>query len=295
MSGGNILFEDRKTKNYIKEEDAFIRKHFATKSGDWIAENLNRTRSSVYCRASKLGISKCKKWTKKEKGILKRCYKFFTAKELQKKLPGHTISSIRSQANSLGYKSGVYWSNKQKKYLLENYETKPIKDLRKEFLIDKTPAGIHHMAGKLNLKSSVRLSSYEENYIKANFGKELIVNIVKKLGRSCNTIVKCAKRLGVYSIKKFTSFENFFDEPGVLNSYWAGFINARGRLINTDKKRYAIHINGPARLLDQLELFQKHAQSDYKIHRVKKSFMKSEKKTYNYQLQITNKKWFFWI
>lgn len=96
---------------WTDEEILFLKKN-RTMSLDLLEKELERSRSSIQAKRSRLGISSRNvAWTSDETRILVQHYGILEKEELQQKLPGRSWDSIRRKSHQLrkkGYSIGRY-------------------------------------------------------------------------------------------------------------------------------------------------------------------------------------------
>lgn len=96
---------------WTDEEILFLKKN-RTMGLDDLQRVLNRSRSSIQAKRSRLGItSRSCAWTSNEVRILVQHYGILPRKEVMEKLPGRSWDSIRRKSHQLrkkGYSIGKY-------------------------------------------------------------------------------------------------------------------------------------------------------------------------------------------
>ena len=112
----------KKIKFWIKKEDAYIRRFFASKTAAQIGKKLGRTFVAVTARAKKLGLErKVDYWTDEETKILKRYYKKMAHKDLAKKV-GRDRHSVASRISKMGFIKLNKWKDVSDKILIKEYK-----------------------------------------------------------------------------------------------------------------------------------------------------------------------------
>lgn len=96
-------------------------------------------------------------------------------------------------------------------------------------------------------------SEKEIKYLIDNFAQTLYIEMENHLGRTHQSISKKAWQLSLkqdkdvaYSTRTYNINKDFFKEPNLINSYWAGFIAADGNIF---KNQVKIQINNKDRIL----------------------------------------------
>lgn len=120
----------------------------------------------------------------------------------------------------------------------------------------------------------MRWNKDEDQILKNNFGIITVKKFAHLLpNRNISTIYYRAERLGLHSFQKkkspYTINLSFFDNPNIINSYWAGFIAADGNLIERKYGSKYIQIVLQERDKCILEQFTKDIESTYPIHTYK--------------------------
>lgn len=116
-------------KKWTPEDDAYLRRSFATASKHDLMEKLNRTWLSISNRACKLGLTRPgyrqQEWTKEEDQKLKRFYPKGAKEEILKALARWNWDAICRRAKHIGVKrnlSNVHSVRKRKAYSQEEIE-----------------------------------------------------------------------------------------------------------------------------------------------------------------------------
>ena len=160
------------SKNYYSAEDIdFLIENYENKGSFFCANQLNRSRQSVLCMASKLGLHFFNEniWADKEDLILKQNYEEIGPSGCSILL-NRSIKSCQSRARkfNLRYKKSSLnnlWTDEQKEYLIKNYNEKGpnVCSIITGHTKDSTVA----MANKLNLKynSGKRVLCLETNMV----------------------------------------------------------------------------------------------------------------------------------
>lgn len=196
--------------------------------------------------------SQHKEWTEQEDAVIKDNYGKLTYKQMELLLPGRTNQAIQHRRRALGIGTSrpdlvswdLAWTPKEDKILVENYPTLSHAELSR-LLPARSAAAISQRARRLGIKTRVqpRWTSEEDNIVRNGYGKYTCEQMVVFLpGRSKEAIEQRSRLLGIPDkrrIRKYQIDMGFFKEPGVLNSYWAGFIAADGCLT---KKKHSVSI-----------------------------------------------------
>jgi len=123
----------------------------------------------------------------------------------------------------------------------------------------------------------MKWTNEEIDILKKYYGKELVVDIqVKYLKhRTICAIINKAYEIGLKSDRKiYTCNQNFFSEPNIVNSYWAGFIAADGCIYkkrNTNDLRLSIglqlsdyqHVQKILKCMQSDSIIRKYSQRNY--------------------------------
>lgn len=89
-------------KRWTKDELEFLNKNYNNKDIDFLCKNLNRTKSSVYKKAMRLGLTeKTENWSEEDIDILTKYWGKRSKKKITEML-GRSVLSINKKARELG-------------------------------------------------------------------------------------------------------------------------------------------------------------------------------------------------
>ena len=89
-------------RRWTKEEEAYLRENYITKTPQEIGDYIGRSRRCVIAKAHDMDIHKSTPWTDKEIEILKENYSTHSFKELMELIPGRNRNGIQLKASKLG-------------------------------------------------------------------------------------------------------------------------------------------------------------------------------------------------
>jgi hypothetical protein len=204
-----------------------------------------------------------KVWEEWEDDVIRNNYGKLTYAGICNLLPGRTNQSVQHRRRKLGLesinKSSIAvekWSDEDEKFLIKNYGVVPYSSLVK--YLGRSAGSI---AGKIRrLIKEDRLSytvgpkevwvKEEDDIIRNLYETHTLKELTVLLpNRSKKSLIHRKKILGLDFDKRelnrtYSVNMDFFSEPNVLNSYWAGFIAADGCLT---KKKHLFSIGLQAR------------------------------------------------
>ncbi len=172
------------------------------------------------------------------------------------------------------------WTKEEVDILKKYYTVMIAIDIQKKYLPNRTLIAIISKSGRIGLIKRIKgieWKSREINILKKYYGKELVVDIqVKYLKhRTIRAIIHKAYEIGLKSDRKiYTCNQNFFSEPNIVNSYWAGFIAADGCIYkkrNTNDLRLSIglqlsdyqHLQKILKCMQSDSIVRKYPQRNY--------------------------------
>lgn len=180
----------RKQFLWTDEEDLFLKKYYPTRGCIYAANELGRTRSSVYKRAAKLGLKvvvnvSYRAYTPQEIIFIKKNYPLKGSHYVGKMLGRHP-SSIRRKARELRVerKNLLEWSAEEVEYLKKWYKKKRPSEIARR--LERSTGAVLVRARKLGLfKKFMRMwTKDEEHYLIKNFRQMRYKQIGKHLNRT---------------------------------------------------------------------------------------------------------------
>ena len=126
------------------------------------------------------------------------------------------------------------------------------------------------------------------------FSIKQIGNKINRPHTSCRNRAILLKIKNNFIYKKYEVNENFWSNPNLLNSYWAGFSAADACIENTGNNKYKYTLSLSTNDAGHLKQLKKDCQYNGKImNRIDKKSINNNKKKiyYNSRLSITCAKW----
>jgi hypothetical protein len=189
-----------KTHNWTEDDTEKLLEVYPTGNWDLILSIFpNRTRESLYCQASKLGIrSDGYFWTEHDKNILIDFYNNIDVECIKKMLDNeYTIKQIQNQAKKMGLAKRKQWSDAEISILRDKYEscgTYGVVDL----LPGRSKRAIIGKAMSLGLRCDCFWSEEEVRFLVDNWQEMSDEKIAKELGRGVKGVSDKRRSLGLY-------------------------------------------------------------------------------------------------
>lgn len=155
-----------------EDELEYLKDNYLDKKYSTIADELERTESSIKSKASKLGLKKqTGTWEEKEVRFLKENYGEsgeMTAKEIANKLD-RSLDSVQNKIKNenLSYVEQRPFSDKELEYLKNNYQTKTHKELAKK--LDRDKQTVTDQLNRMDLVKTPYYKEEEIRFIKENW------------------------------------------------------------------------------------------------------------------------------
>jgi len=192
---------------WTDDEVKYLKDNYANKKYSAIADELERTESSIKCKASKLGLKKqTGKWEEKEVRFLKENYGEsgeMTAKEIANELD-RSLDSVQNKIKNenLSYVEQRPFSDKELEYLKNNYQTKTHKELAEK--LDRNKQTITCRLNRMDLVKTPFYNKEEIKFIKENWKSMSDHEMADKIDRSVVSLREKRRSLGL----KRSSFVN---------------------------------------------------------------------------------------
>jgi hypothetical protein len=175
------------------------------------------------------------KWAEEEIEKIKSNYGRCGKEEFFKLLPNRTYKSIECMASKLGMsKPEKSWSKDELDALREYYPTSSPKEILK-LLPDRNNQTITHMANKLGIyRDSHWWTEEEDELLRKFYDNKTVKELITMLPNRTNNGIKLRARiLGLWQdeslpYRKYSHAYDFFREPNIINSYYAGLIASDG-------------------------------------------------------------------
>ncbi len=182
------------SKIWIKKEDKFLVDNYRVMPNKEIAQHLDRSRSSIVQRASRLGIAR-KFWSEKDNEFLIDNYRIMPIEEITQHL-SRSKKSITSQAYKLGITDGYFWGEKEKKFVVDNYGVIPTKEIAQN--LGRSRDSVYYQAITLGVCSKLKLwGEKEDKFLIQHHTTMSSKEIGKELGYNQSTVTKACRRLGI--------------------------------------------------------------------------------------------------
>jgi hypothetical protein len=234
-----------KTHNWTDADTEKLLKVYP--SGDWdlILETFpNRTRTFLYCKASKLNIrSDNYFWTEHDKNVLINSYGDFDVKEIQKMLNReYTIRQIQNQAKKMCLTQQREWSDEEITILINHYADEG-SDGVKKLLPYKSNRAIIGKAMKLGIACNCFWRDNEIKFLIDNWPQLSDEEIAKELGRGVKGVSDKRRSLGLYFPKNDISYYNIDDFIRHRNYEWKkdSMRNCNYKCVITGSSDFEVH------------------------------------------------------
>ncbi len=178
-------------KRWTEEDDALLVEFYIEEGATLCADVLDRTKSSVLHRASKLKLTTSSRWTPEEDLLLYNNYPEYGLDYCSTLIKNRTKVAIENRVSKLQIKRSTNWTETQYNILKEKYNILSIKEVAK--LINKTEAAVMRKATKHNLC-----------IIKQNVTKEELIVELQKY--KPNNRRECDKIPEMHSSSTFSSY-----------------------------------------------------------------------------------------
>lgn len=174
-------------KLWTKKEICLLIKLYPNMTADEIAEKLNRSSSTIVCKANMLGLKKTLFWSREQIDFVKKFYRTTTYAQLAGKL-GRTRDSVTAMIHrlNLGGKKAPRWTNKEIKLLRGLHSTTKIKEIAEK--LGRSPDSVRLRARQLGLKRKPFWSKKQINYVKKFYRTTTYAQIARKLGKARGSI-----------------------------------------------------------------------------------------------------------
>lgn len=185
---------------WTDEEVRYLKRNYLDKKYSTIADELDRTTSSVKCKASKLGLKKqTGTWEEKEVKFLKQNYGQdgkMTAKEISKELD-RSVDSVQNKIKNenLSYVEQKSFSDRELEYLKNNYKTKTHEEMAEK--LDRHKQTITDQLNRMNLIKTPFYEEEELEFIEENWKSLSDHEIADKIGRSVISVRKKRRSIGL--------------------------------------------------------------------------------------------------
>jgi hypothetical protein len=189
------------------------------------------------------------KWTPQEIEIMMINYSRIPAIDMEKLLPLRKKASIHKKAEQLGLRGYIKseWSQEDIASLIENYKYLTVDEIVSLGLCSaRSKTAIKKKILTLGLEKRTRWSEGEEQILISNYLKKPVSELRDLIpDKDYRTITSHARGLGLKKDpssyrRRYDYNREFFKEPNVCNSYWAGFIAADG---SVDEDRATVRIS----------------------------------------------------
>ena len=158
-----------------------------------------------------------KPFTDEEIEYIKENYRTLGNKKIAEAL-NRSVGVVNNLAHSLGLtnKKTIEWSEEEISIVKNEYLEIGAKGIIEKYSFDKTQFQIVNMAKKLRIrkKENESWSEKEEEYIRENFETKSYEELVNELGRSKNSILQKAKRMGLVRTPRNFKKVYAFDKNG---------------------------------------------------------------------------------
>jgi hypothetical protein len=218
-------------------------------------------------------------WTEKEDQIITENYGKLSFPEIQKLIPNRTSQALQHRRRALGiptkntqYFSTNVWTEEELSLLKENAGKLTLQEL--EELLGHPWTAINTKICKMKKKGLIdkhkfdrELWAEEEDQLLIEYYEEDVNHVLTLLPKRTKKAIHHRWRLLKPDHDKRTQRThnvnmNFFSEPSLLNSYWAGFIAADGCLT---EKKHLLSIGLQSRDGYHLEQFAKDCGFEGKV------------------------------
>lgn len=171
-------------------------------SGDWdliLSTFPNRSKESLYCQASKLGIrSDSYFWTKHDKNILINFYESTDVEEIQKMLDReYTIRQIQNQAKKMNLTVSKTWSDDEIAILMDKYESCGAAGVI-NLLPGRSKRAIIGKAMSLGLRCNCFWTEEEKQFVIDNWEDMTDTELSEALGGGVKGVADQRRKIGLY-------------------------------------------------------------------------------------------------
>lgn len=211
-----------KTHNWTDEDTKKLLEVYL--SGDWdliLSVFPNRSRESLYCQASKLGVrSDNYFWTEHDKNILIDLYSDLDVEDVQQMLEReYTIKQIQNQAKKMGLAKSRVWTEDEIAIMMDEYKSNGVAGVI-DLLPGRTKPAIIHQAIKLGLRCDCYWSEEEVAFLVNNWPQMSDEEISHALGRGVKGVADKRRKLGLYFQKNDISYYDVSDFIRHRNYEW---------------------------------------------------------------------------
>jgi len=144
-------------RKWIKDEIDYLEEHYGEDGVQEIADELDRTKKSIYSQAHKYNLSdKEKKWTKEEKQFLRDNWSDMSGSEMANEL-GTTAPKVLAMGKNIGldpkFKRENYqkWTKDEEIFMYQHYTKMDNKDIAEE--LKRTSHSVKRKSDRMDLSS----------------------------------------------------------------------------------------------------------------------------------------------
>lgn len=208
----------------------------------------HRPMSGICGKALKIGLCFTPKWQEWEIEFIKNNYSDMTFAEMSAYLPSRTEVAVEDKARKIGFKKHIhYWTPEEDKVLIANHGLVQVKELQNIFpnrLLGSIKKRIFIL--KLGKRVCKRWTEEEHELLRQTYCRHSRIANIKNIHnvlprRQVKSIYNRGKLLGLSRHYIHSANLEFFADPNLLNSYWAGFIAADGCVTAKQTVKISLH------------------------------------------------------
>lgn len=204
------------TNRWSQSEIEYLKQNYSCAIWEDIEKNLpNRSRSDIFSKASKLGLSRINVefsyFSMYEDNIIRQYYLSHGAKYISENvLKRRTESSIKTRAQRIGVTSNNYWTKEEEQVLINNYEKMPVNEIL-PLIPSRTKNAIIDHAKVFGLKSYSLNPFTEDDYcfIRENYLKMSDDELGEQIGRTREAIKTKRNQMGLHRPRVNCSFPEY--------------------------------------------------------------------------------------
>jgi len=183
------------TQQKFEAQNSYLETWYSSKTIPQMAEEMKISESTVKYKMRKIGLTKSKRWDKKELNFLRNNYSKKSGKEIADHL-GRNIYSVYQKANKLNLVSGIRVKrsyDEEKKYIRTWYPVKTREKLAKE--LKTSVSFVSARIQEMKLVKVKKWNKAELDFLNKNYKTMKFKEIAEHLGRRLHAVEKMANRL----------------------------------------------------------------------------------------------------